>query len=90
MTLGSNGALHVDLEGAQHYKGHKVKAVDTTAAGDCFNGALAVGLSEGKDLKDSIKFAMAAAALSVTRLGAQTSLPIRSEVDQFMKEGMRS
>ena len=90
VTLGSNGALHVDLEGAQHYKGHKVKAVDTTAAGDCFNGALAVGLSEGKDLKDSIKFAMAAAALSVTRLGAQTSLPIRSEVDQFMKEGMRS
>jgi ribokinase len=57
--------------------------VDTTAAGDCFNGALAVALAEGKDLTDAARFATAAAALSVTRAGAQPSLPTRAEVVQF-------
>lgn len=90
VTLGSNGALHVTEHEVRHHKGHQVKAVDTTAAGDCFNGAVAVGLSEGKDLSSSITFAMAAAALSVTRHGAQTSLPMRADVDNFMKEGIKS
>jgi ribokinase len=63
-----------------------VIAVDTTAAGDCFIGALAVGICERKSLPDAAAFASAAAAISVTRQGAQPSLPRREEVEQFMKE----
>ena len=61
----------------------KVKAVDTTAAGDVFNGALAVAISERKDIKEAVRFANAAAAISVTKLGAQASAPFRQEVDKF-------
>lgn len=61
-----------------------VKAIDTTAAGDVFNGAIAVGLSEGKNIKDAVVFANAAAALSVTKMGAQTSAPRREEIDKFI------
>lgn len=87
ITLGSNGALHVTEEKMTHHEAYKVKAVDTTAAGDCFNGALAVGLSEGKTLEESIGFAMAAAALSVTKHGAQTSLPLKEDVLDFISGG---
>jgi ribokinase len=62
-----------------------VDAVDATAAGDTFNGALAVALSEGMRLDAAVRFANAAAALSVTRLGAQASIPTRSETDAFLK-----
>jgi ribokinase len=62
----------------------KVKAVDTTAAGDVFNGALAVALAEGKSLLDAARFASAAAAISVTRLGAQPSAPTRVEIDRLL------
>ena len=61
-----------------------VDAVDATGAGDCFNGALAAGLAEGKTLLEATRFAMAAAALSVTQRGAIPSLPTRSEVEEFM------
>jgi ribokinase len=64
--------------------GFKVKAVDTTAAGDIFNGSLAVALSEDRPLLESVRFASAAAAISVTRLGAQSSAPRRKEIDQFL------
>jgi ribokinase len=80
ITLGPRGAFvsGPGFEGV--VPGFKVRAVDTTAAGDVFNGALAVGLSEGRALKDAVRFANAAAALSVTRLGAQPSAPKRNEI----------
>jgi ribokinase len=64
----------------------KVKAVDTVGAGDCFNGAFAVALLEGRDPPAAARFASAAAALSVTRRGAQASMPRRSEVDNFLAQ----
>ena len=62
----------------------KVDPVDTTAAGDVFNGSLAVAIAEGKPLNDAILFANAAAALSVTKLGAQPSAPTRKDIDDFL------
>ena len=62
----------------------KVKAVDTTAAGDVFNGALAVALVEDKPLYEAVRFANAAAALSVTQMGAQSSIPQRSRIDELL------
>ena len=75
ITLGSKGALVYCDEG--------VEAVDTTAAGDLFNGALAVALSEGRNQIEAVRFACKASAISVTRVGAQSSVPYRSEVDIF-------
>jgi sugar/nucleoside kinase (ribokinase family) len=62
-----------------------VKPLDTTAAGDVFNGALAVGLIEGRALGDAVRFANAAAAISVTRMGAQPSAPGSQEILRFVK-----
>lgn len=84
MTVGSEGVLSANFEKMVLVKGLRVKAVDTTAAGDCFNGALAVALAEGLPTVDAVEFANAAAALSVTKAGAQPSLPTRAEVDAFL------
>jgi ribokinase len=65
-------------------KALRVKAVDTTAAGDAFMGALACGLSEGKSLHEVLRWASGAGALATTKLGAQPSLPWREEVDSFL------
>jgi ribokinase len=62
-----------------------VDAIDTVGAGDCFNGAFAVALLEGQDALHAARFASAAAAISVTRCGAQASMPSRVEVDEFCK-----
>jgi len=87
VTLGSQGSALFDASGQQTLiPACPVQAVDTTAAGDCFVGALAVGLCEGQSLQDAAKFASAAAALSVTREGAQPSLPQRADVEQFLRE----
>ncbi|MBD1556351.1 ribokinase [Vibrio sp. S9_S30] len=85
ITLGAKG-VWVSQEGIGYLiPGFTVDVVDTTAAGDTFNGALLVGLSNGKSLEDAVIFAQAAAAISVTRLGAQTSIPFIDEVEAFLK-----
>jgi ribokinase len=84
MTMGARGALVVGADLRQMIPSFKVKAVDTTAAGDIFNGALALGLAEGRSLLEAAHFASAAAAISVTRMGAQTSAPTRKEIDRLL------
>jgi ribokinase len=83
LKLGARGCFLHGAETSVFVPSPKVDAVDTTAAGDVFNGALAVGLSEGKAMQDACWFASQAAALSVTRLGAQNSVPSRTELDRF-------
>ena len=85
LTLGAKGALIATREGTQLVPGFLVKAVDATAAGDVFNGALAVALTEGEELEQAVRFANAAAALSVTRMGAQPSAPMRGEIERLLK-----
>ncbi|KKD59223.1 ribokinase [Grimontia sp. AD028] len=85
ITLGAKG-VYVSQNGeGQIVPGFRVEATDTTAAGDTFNGAFVTGLMESMPLESAIKFAHAAAAISVTRFGAQTSIPTRDEVDEFLK-----
>ncbi|MDO6498672.1 ribokinase [Photobacterium sanguinicancri] len=86
ITLGSQGVWVSQQGQGEQVAGFRVEATDTTAAGDTFNGALLTGLQEGKSLNDAIRFAHAAAAISVTRLGAQTSIPHRHEVKRFLLE----
>lgn len=83
ITLGSKGALIYSNGKSEMVPALKVEAVDTTAAGDVFNGALTVALSEGRSLKEAARFACKASAISVTRVGAQSSAPYRNEVDIF-------
>jgi len=83
ITLGAKGALILDQGNFERVAAPAVEAVDTTAAGDVFCGALAVALAEGRLLKDAVVFACAAAAVSVTRMGAQPSAPTRGEVERF-------
>ncbi|MBP6964775.1 MAG: ribokinase [Armatimonadetes bacterium] len=85
LTMGARGALMVTADDATRIAPHAVDAVDATAAGDAFTGALAVGLSEGMTLGAAADFAGAAAALSVTRLGAQGSLAGRAEVEALLR-----
>ena len=80
ITMGAAGAYVKSENFTGMVPGVKVKAVDTTAAGDVFNGALAVALAEGKDLREAALFANRAASISVTRLGAQASAPYRNEI----------
>lgn len=82
ITLGADGALVCDGDGCRLVPARRVEAVDTTAAGDTFNGALCVALVEGMELTDAVRFATRASAIAVTRMGAQTSVPTRAEVEQ--------
>jgi ribokinase len=84
LTLGSRGAFVFGGHQRELLPAFDVTPVDTTAAGDVFNGALAVALAEGKALSDAVRFANAAAALAVTTLGAQPSAPRREAIEQFL------
>jgi ribokinase len=87
VTLGAEGALL--LTGSmmtQQVPSFAVKPVDTTGAGDAFNGALAVALARGMALSEAVRYANATGALTVTRTGAQPSLPTSDEVEQFLSE----
>ena len=86
ITLGSQGALVLDSSGSELVSGFKINPVDTTAAGDIFNGALAVATAESKNIFEAVKFANAAAALSVAKIGALSSAPNREEILKFMSE----
>lgn len=81
---GARGARLFDESGARAWPARSVTAVDTTAAGDTFNGAFAVALAEDRDVDEACRFAVAAATLSVTRPGAQPSMPSRAEVDDWL------
>jgi len=95
VTLGGAGALVATRAGPaqridhpmQRIPGFQVEAVDATAAGDAFNGGLAVALGRGEALREAVRYAHAVAALTVTRLGAQPSLPTAEEVEEFLSKG---
>jgi ribokinase len=84
ITLGAHGVLLADDAGVAHIPAFAVQPVDATAAGDTFCGALAVALVEGQPLAQAARFACGAAAMAVTRLGAQPSIPTRHEIDTFL------
>ena len=83
-TLGKRGAMIATAERKQIIEGYRVKAVDTVAAGDSFNGALAKCIADGKDLAEAVRYANAVGALAVTKQGAIPSLPTAEEVDEFL------
>ena len=85
MTLGSKGVAYAEKGQVYNVPGFKVQPVDTTGAGDTFNGAFAVARANGKNMYDSISFANAAAALSVQKLGAQGGMPYLNEVEEMLK-----
>lgn len=86
VTLGKNGARYFDGEKHVTVEGFPTKAVDTTGAGDTFNGALAAALAEGREFKEAVRFANAAASISVEKFGAQGGMPNRADVLKRMGE----
>ncbi|QGH33212.1 ribokinase [Gracilibacillus salitolerans] len=87
ITKGKQGVSFVEAGKEQEVSAHSVDVVDTTGAGDTFNGALAVALAEGQSLTKAVTFANAAAALSVGEIGAQGGMPTREQVEQFLEKG---
>lgn len=86
ITLGSRG-VYVNEDGkSEIVSAYKVKAIDTTGAGDAFNGGLLTALSEGKTIGEAARFANALAAISVQRIGTTPSMPTRAEIDKFLEE----
>ena len=84
VTMGARGALLSSGEGVTLFPAFRVSPIDTVAAGDAFNGALAAALAEGRVFSEAVRFATAAAALSTTKRGAQESLPTRAEIEQLL------
>lgn len=90
VTLGEKGALLINKKGSILYPARKVEAVDTTAAGDCFNGAFVTALSQGKEEGEAIFFANTASSIAVTRKGAQSSIPSKEEVACLVEQAIIS
>nr|GGG72872.1 ribokinase [Virgibacillus oceani] len=90
LTLAEEGALIVNGTGAHPIPGFQVEAVDSVAAGDAFNGALAVGITQGKPLTEVVRFANAVGALTVTKEGAIPSLPNLGEVNNFLNQKLEA
>lgn len=88
ITLGEDGVFVSAAGDSFHLTAHPVKVIDTTAAGDVFSGALAVGLVEDRPLREAAQFANAAAALCVSQPGAQPSIPRRSEIESFLRRSL--
>jgi len=88
ITLGDQGALLLKDDECRFFSAPACEAIDTTAAGDVFSGALAVAIFEGKTMPEAIPFACQAAALSVCKMGAQNSAPYRDELNRALKAGM--
>ena len=86
VTMGGEGCLYINKDIEEFFPAYPVKAIDTTAAGDCFTAAFALALSQNKNWKEAIEFGQKASSIAVTRKGAQTSIPTREEVDE-MKGG---
>ena len=86
LTMGASGYLSVGKEGTEFVAARKVTAADSTAAGDAFTGSLAAGLAKGQTLSEAALFANDVAAVSVTRMGAQPSMPTIEEIDKFIHE----
>jgi len=84
VTLGAEGALLVEADAAQRLPAPEVEAVDTTGAGDTFTGALAVELARGANLREAVRYALAAASLSVTVSGAREGMPSRDRIASFL------
>lgn len=84
ITLGENGFMLADKNNKELVSRLEVKAVDSTAAGDAFTGSLAYGIANGKSIKQAAEYANAVAALSVTKLGAQSSMPSKEQTDAFI------
>lgn len=84
MTVGKEGVVYGDGDDVVHVSGFTVSVVDTTGAGDTFNGAFAAARCDGLPLKEAVRFANAAAALSVQKIGAQGGMPWRSEVEEML------
>ena len=85
IKLGALGTYYAVPQGGEFVRPFPVQAVDSVAAGDAFNGALAVSLAEGKELSEAVRFASAAGALATTKYGAQDSMPTREEVDMLAR-----
>ena len=89
VTLGPKGLFFKNRKDEVWTEAFRVDAVDTTAAGDAFMGGLACGLSEDRPIRDVLRFASGAGALATTRLGAQPSLPLRKDLESFLKAGYK-
>ena len=88
VTLGARGAVAVGEGLRTHLAAHRVHVVDTTAAGDAFNGALATALAQAAELAEALRWANAAGGCAVTRLGAEPSLPRRADVAALLAAGL--